>query len=272
MRLQKIDFREPHVMAILNVTPDSFYKESRCFTVEEIESRVRDIIAEGASIIDVGGYSSRPNADDISIEEEWSRVERALKVLQRIAPQVIISLDTFRADIAERAIDKFGPLIINDISGGELDSRLIDVVSRYKVPYIIMHMRGTPQNMQQHTDYEDIIEEVTQYFKSKVSYLKSVGIDDIIIDPGFGFAKSIEQNYTLLSNLNALCSLEYPLLVGISRKSMIYKTLGVSANEALAGTIALNWEALRQGATIIRVHDVREASDTIKLYKKMMKL
>ncbi|MFI3280444.1 MAG: dihydropteroate synthase [Rikenellaceae bacterium] len=265
-----IDFQTPQVMAILNVTPDSFYKQSRTFSADEIEDRVKKIISEGATIIDVGGYSSRPMADDISIEEEWNRVDRGVGIIRRLAPQMAISIDTFRSEVAAHVIEKYGPVIINDISAGEIDPKLIDIAAKYRVPYIAMHMRGTPQTMQQLTNYDNIIEDVTLYFESKIGQLKSRGVDNIIIDPGFGFAKTIEQNYMLMSNLNRLSNLGYPILAGVSRKSMIYKVLEISAEESLTGTIALNWEALRQGAMILRVHDVREAVETLKIFNKLI--
>ncbi len=266
----KLNLHEPQVMGILNITPDSFYSASRNFTSEEVEIRVREMICQGATIIDIGGYSSRPNAEDVSEEEEWRRIDLGLSALRRVAPEVAVSLDTFRSYVAQRALNKYGWLIINDISAGEMDARLIDIVAEYQVPYIAMHMRGTPQTMQDHAVYDSVVEDVINYFNGKIQQLKYCGITDIILDPGFGFAKNVEQNYALLSSLNKLCELGYPVLAGISRKSMIYKPLGVEASEALAGTIALNWEALRQGATLIRVHDVREASDIVKIYKKFL--
>ncbi len=274
MKPQRIDinFWEPQVMAILNVTPDSFYSESRAFELSEIEQRVAQILLEGATIIDIGGYSSRPDADDISIDEEWRRVEMALGVVRRVAPFMTVSIDTFRAEIAERAIEMFGAVIINDISAGELDHRLMSVAAKYKVPYLAMHMRGTPKTMQQQCSYVDVVEEVVQYFKAKIEQLKELGVKDIIIDPGFGFAKSMEQNYALMSGLNRMKELGYPILVGVSRKSMIYKLLSVTPEESLTGTIALNWEALRQGATLLRVHDVRQAVECVTIYKQMFEL
>ncbi len=263
-----IDFSKPQVMAVLNVTPDSFYKKSRTYTTYEIERRVEQIIAEGATIIDIGGYSSRPDADDVPVEEEIRRVERGLEVVRRLAPDMAVSIDTFRSLVAKLAIIRFGALIINDISAGEMDPELMHVAAKYKVPYIAMHMRGTPQTMQQQTDYHDVVEEVLGYFRAKVEQLRALGVEHIVLDPGFGFAKTVEQNYSLMANLNRLKEFGLPILVGVSRKSMIYKTLECDPSEALSGTIALNWEALRQGATIIRVHDVREAVDTIKIYNK----
>ena len=266
----RIDFFQPQVMAIVNVTDDSFYEGSRTQSDDAIVERVREVVEQGATIVDVGGYSSRPGAKDISVEEEWQRVERGLQAVRSVSKDVAVSVDTFRAEVAERAIKEFGDVIINDISAGELSPRMIDVVAEAGVPYVAMHMRGTPQTMQQNTSYsEGVVAEVCRYFEHRVEYLLGRGVKDIILDPGFGFAKSAEQNFELLAHLSQLCALGYPVLAGLSRKSMIYNTLGVTAAEALAGTVALNWEALRQGATILRVHDVREAVDVVQLYEKI---
>lgn len=266
----RIDFFQPQVMAIVNVTDDSFYEGSRTQSDDAIVERVREVVEQGATIVDVGGYSSRPGAKDISAEEEWQRVQRGLQAVRSVSKGVAVSVDTFRAEVAELAIKEFGDVIINDISAGELSPRMIDVVADAGVPYVAMHMRGTPQTMQQNTTYsEGVVAEVCRYFEQRVEYLLGRGVKDIILDPGFGFAKSAEQNFELLANLSQLCALGYPVLAGLSRKSMIYNTLGVTAAEALAGTVALNWEALRQGATILRVHDVREAADVVQLYKKI---
>ncbi len=264
----RVDLSLPKVMAILNVTPDSFYAKSRTFTQAEIEARVAKIVHEGADIIDIGGYSSRPNADDVSPDEEWRRVDRGIAVVRSIAPEMLISVDTFRAEVAEQAILKHGYLMINDISAGDIDSEMIAVAAKYRVPYIAMHMKGTPQTMQSNTDYNDVVEDVLAYFRTKVESLKVAGVEDVIIDLGFGFAKNVEQNYELLASMHRFCELGYPILAGLSRKSMIYKLLGTDASEALAGTIALNWESLNQGASIIRVHDVKEAADIVKVFRK----
>lgn len=266
----RIDFFQPQVMAIVNVTDDSFYEGSRTQSDDAIVERVREVVEQGAAIVDVGGYSSRPGAKDISVEEEWQRVQRGLQAVRSVSKDVAVSVDTFRAEVAELAIKEFGDVIINDISAGELSPRMIDVVADAGVPYVAMHMRGTPQTMQLNTIYsEGVVAEVCRYFEHRVEYLLRCGVKDIILDPGFGFAKSAEQNFELLAHLSQLCALGYPVLAGLSRKSMIYNTLGVTAAEALAGTVALNWEALRQGATILRVHDVREAADVVQLYKKI---
>ena len=264
------DFSEPQVMAIVNVTDDSFYAQSRTSSEEAISERVREAVGQGATIVDVGGYSSRPGAEDVSAEEEWQRVRRGLQAVRSVSEDIAVSVDTFRAEVAKRAIEEFGDVIINDISAGELSPQMVDVVAEAGVPYIAMHMKGSPQTMQQMTSYdEDITSAVCHYFEDKVEYLLSKGIQQIVLDPGFGFAKSVEQNYELLAGLNRLCQMGYPVLAGVSRKSMIYKPLGITAQEALTGTIALNWEALRQGATILRVHDVREAAEIVTLYKKL---
>ncbi len=254
-------------MAILNVTPDSFFAESRSNTRERVAQRAREVIEQGATIIDIGGYSSRPGADDVPMKEEWCRVEMGLSIVREISTEVAISVDTFRGEVARRAVEKFGAIIINDITAGEADPTIWDVAAKYKLPYIAMHMRGMPQSMQGLTEYQDIVAEVVTYFTQRVQILKSKGIEDIILDPGFGFATSLEQNYTLMTGLNRLCDLGYPVLSGVSRKSMIYKLLDTTPQDALAGTIALGWESLRQGAKILRVHDVREAVESVKIFK-----
>ena len=257
-------------MAILNVTPDSFYAGSRNLEASDIERRVKEALEEGATMIDVGGYSSRPGADEVPVEEEWRRVEMGVDAVRRLAPDVVVSVDTFRSEVARRAVERFGWLVINDISAGELDTEMIPQVARLGVPYIAMHMKGTPKTMQSQTDYErDITSEEVTYFEEKCLSLQEAGIarEQIILDPGFGFAKTLEQNYALLGGLHRLVEMGYPVLAGLSRKSMIYKTLNVTPNETLAGTVALDWECLRQGATILRVHDVREAVDSVKLFE-----
>ena len=264
-----LDLSQPQVMTIVNVTDDSFFAGSRTIDKSAIVNRVQQALEAGATMFDVGGYSSRPGAKELSVEEEWSRVRIGLQAVRSVSGSVPVSVDTFRSEVARRALEEFGELIINDISAGELDSAMIDVVAQYKVPYIAMHMRGTPQTMQSNTHYEsDVVEEVCQYFERKCAELKSRGVEHIILDPGFGFAKSLEQNYELLANLNRLCAMGYPVLVGVSRKSMIYKLLGVTPAEALNGTTALHWEALRQGATILRVHDTQEAAEVVKIFNK----
>ncbi len=263
------DFSQPRVMAILNVTPDSFFAGSRMPDAPHVERRVREAVAEGASIIDVGGYSSRPGADEVSPGEEWRRVKLGVGAVRRLAPGMAVSVDTFRSEVAARAIERFGPLIINDISAGELDPAMPAVAAKYGVPYIAMHMKGDPKTMQSLTDYKrDITAEVVAYFEARVAALLAAGIarEHLVLDPGFGFAKTTEQNYELLAGLHRLCALGYPVLAGLSRKSMIYRVLGVIPAQSLAGTVALGWECLRQGAAILRVHDVREAVDTVRIF------
>ena len=263
------DFSQPRVMAILNVTPDAFFAGSRMPDAPHVERRVREAVAEGASIIDVGGYSSRPGADEVSPDEEWRRVELGVEAVRRLAPGMAVSVDTFRSEVAARAIERFGPLIINDISAGELDPAMPAVAAKYGVPYIAMHMKGDPKTMQSLTDYKrDITAEVVAYFEARVAALLAAGIarEHLVLDPGFGFAKTTEQNYELLAGLHRLCALGYPVLAGLSRKSMIYRVLGVTPAQSLAGTVALGWECLRQGAAILRVHDVREAVDTVRIF------
>lgn len=269
MKPLQIDFSTPQVMAILNVTPDSFYAGSRMPDGDAVERRVREAVAEGAQLIDVGGYSSRPGADEVPADEEWRRVALGVEAVRRLAPDVPVSVDTFRSDVAAKAVETFGPLIINDISAGELDPAMFSVAAEYGVPYIAMHMKGDPQTMQSQTDYRrDITTEVVDYFRTRTEAMLAAGIrrENIVLDPGFGFAKTMEQNYELLAGLHELCALGYPVLAGLSRKSMIYKALDTTPAGSLAGTVALGWECLRQGAKILRVHDVREAADTVKLF------
>lgn len=266
----KAGFSRPCVMAILNATPDSFYAGSRTADLAAMERRVLECLEQGADLIDVGGYSSRPGAAEVPPDEEWRRVEAALGTVRRLAPQMPVSVDTFRASVAERAVERFGEVIVNDISAGELDPAMPATVARLGVPYIAMHMKGDPQTMQTLTDYRrDIVTEVCDYFRRRVGELTAAGIrrENIVLDPGFGFAKTVGQNYELLAGLHELCELGFPVLAGLSRKSMIYKVLDVSPAEALAGTVALGWEALRQGAAVLRVHDVREAADTVRLFR-----
>lgn len=267
-----LDLSHPRVMAIVNVTDDSFYRGSHNISEEQLLQRVSCAIMDGAEIIDIGGYSSRPAANDVPLEQEWSRVERGLRAVRAVSESVAVSVDTFRAEVARRVLDSFGAVIINDISAGEADVQMIDAVAKYGVPYVAMHMRGTPATMQQMTDYpEGVVEEVCRYLEQKVKALQEQGIEQVILDPGFGFAKSLEQNYELLAGLHRLCGMGYPVLAGLSRKSMIYKALDIAPDDALNGTTALNWEALRQGATILRVHDVKEAREVVKLFEQYKK-
>lgn len=263
-----LDLSQPQVMTIINVTDDSFFEGSRTVDERSIVARVEQAVAQGATILDVGGYSSRPGAAELSVEDEWQRVRLGLRAVRSVS-DIPVSVDTFRSEVARRAVEEFGELIINDISAGELDANMVDVVAKYDLPYVAMHMRGTPQTMQSRTDYgQDIASEVCQYFERRVEELRQRGVRKIILDPGFGFAKTLEQNYELLGGLNRLMAMGYPVLVGVSRKSMIYKLLGVTSAEALNGTTALHWEALRQGATILRVHDTREAVEVVRIFNK----
>lgn len=261
----------PQVMGILNVTPDSFYAGSRKQTEEEIAMRAESILNEGGTIIDIGGYSSRPDAAEVSEEEEMARLEMALRIITRNYPDAILSVDTFRSAIARRCVEEFGVAIINDISGGELDTDMFPTIAKLKVPYIMMHMRGTPQTMQQFTHYTHLTADILQWFAERVEKLYQMGANDIIIDPGFGFSKTLEQNYELMRHLSDFRLLELPLLVGISRKSMIYKLLGGTPSDSLNGTIALNTFALLNGANILRVHDVRAAVETVKIVSQLRK-
>lgn len=254
------------VMAIINITCDSFYAGSRTATKRQIALRAEEAVAHGATILDLGGYSTRPGAADVTSEEELARLSLALSTIRTIDPQVNLSIDTFRSEIVERVYDQWGSVTVNDISAGEIDSRMIPLVGRLKLPYIAMHMRGTPQTMQSMASYENIVQEVREFFVAKIEECHSAGITDLMIDPGFGFAKSTEHNFELLRSMHLICDLGVPLLAGLSRKSMIWRTLGVTPSDALIGTAALNWEALRQGATVLRVHDVKEAVEVIKLF------
>ena len=259
-----MDLSDPQVMGILNVTPDSFYSASRKNTEQEIADRVEAILAEG------GAYSSRPGADDVSAEEEMSRLRSGLKILRNIASDAVVSVDTFRADVAKMCVEEYGVQIINDISGGELDTRMFSTVAELGVPYILMHMKGDPQTMQNGPHYDDLLTEVLRYFGSKVQQLHELGVKDIILDPGFGFAKTLEHNYELMNRMQDLQVLELPILVGVSRKSMIYRLRGGSPEEALNGTSVLNTLALLKGASILRVHDVKAATEVVRIVKKML--
>lgn len=264
-----IDLAEPQVMGILNVTPDSFYSGSRKQTEEDIRNRVKQIIDEGGQMIDIGAYSSRSGADDVSTQEEMARLRHGMKIVNEMAPDMPVSVDTFRADVAKMCVEELGVGIINDISGGELDKRMFETVAKLGVPYILMHMKGTPQTMQQAPHYDDLMKEIMLYFAEKIQKLRDLGQKDIILDPGYGFAKTIEHNYELLAHQEMLHVFELPLLVGISRKSMIFRLLGSSPEESLNGTSVLNTIALQKGASILRVHDVKECVEVVKIVKMM---
>ena len=261
-----LDLSTPCVMGILNVTPDSFYSMQ---TEGEIEARVRQILEEGAAIIDVGAYSSRSNADHVSAEEEMNRLRLGLEVLRRTAPDAIVSVDTFRADVARMCVEEYGVAIINDIAAGEMDADMFSTVAELNVPYIMMHMQGTPQNMQQHPHYDNLLREVFLYFARKVQQLRDLGVKDIVLDPGFGFGKTLEHNYQLMAHLEEFRLFELPLLVGVSRKSMIHRLLDTTPQEALNGTTVLHTLALMKGADILRVHDVRQAVEAVKIVEAM---
>ena len=254
------------VMGILNVTPDSFFDGGRHLSQSNITHKLEQMVAEGADIIDIGGYSSRPGAAQISEKQELERILPAIQLARAVSPDIPISIDTFRSTVAVRALDE-GADMINDISGGALDPQMFQLIADRQVPYVIMHMKGNPQNMMGHTDYHNLLTDIMQYFVEKVSLLRDLGVNDVVIDPGFGFAKTIEQNFELLGNLSFLQELRLPLLVGLSRKSMVYKTLHINPEDALTGTVAVNTMALMKGASILRVHDVKEAIQTIKLFK-----
>lgn len=256
----------PKIMGILNATPDSFFAGSRKQTEREVAERTLQILEEGATFVDVGAYSTRPGAVEVSEEEESDRLSATLSIVRREAPEALISVDTFRAKVARRCVEDFGAHIINDISGGDADAEMFDTVAALRVPYILMHCQGTPQTMQVAPHYNNVTAEVITDLSRKVRQLRQRGVRDIIIDPGFGFGKTLDHNYTLLRQLNDFRIFDLPLLVGISRKSMITKTLGITPDEALNGTTALNAFSLMQGANILRVHDVKAATEVVKLY------
>lgn len=266
-----LDLSGPCVMGILNITPDSFYAGSRMQTEAEIAARAQQILDEGARIIDIGAYSFRPNAENVSPREEMERLRMGLEILRKTQPGAVISVDTFRADVARMCVEEYGVAIINDIAAGEMDADMFRTVVELNVPYIMMHMQGTPQNMQQHPHYDNLLKEVFLYFAQKVQQLRDLGMKDIILDPGFGFGKTVEHNYELLAHLEEFRVFELPLLVGISRKSMIYRLLGNTPQDALNGTTVLDTICLLKGADILRVHDVREAVETVKIVEAMRK-
>lgn len=259
-----IDLSVPRVMGIINVTTDSFYDGGKTFSEKEILKQAEKMLMEGATFLDVGGYSSRPGADEISEIEEIQRVVGAVEGILKRFPEAVISVDTFRSKTAKKAVEA-GAALVNDVSGGSLDAEMFKTVAKLKVPYILMHMRGTPKTMAKYTDYKNVTLEVLKYLSGKIAQARAEGIDDIIADPGFGFAKTREQSFELLNNLELFQNLEVPILAGLSRKSMIYKTLGTSADNALNGTTSLNTIALLKGASLLRVHDVKEAVDCVKL-------
>ena len=265
---QLIDLSTPKVMGILNVTPNSFYDGGKFKSESDILNQVGKMLNDGATFIDIGAYSSKPNAEFVSEEEEISRIIPIVNLILKHFPDTLISIDTFRSQVAELSIQN-GASLINDISAGSLDEKMFEVIAKYNVPYIMMHMRGTPETMQSLTNYENIVKEILFYFSEKVAKARSFGINDLIVDPGFGFAKNTDQNFEVLQKLELFQFLELPILVGFSRKSMIYKTLNTSSNEALNGTTVLNTISLNKWANILRVHDVKEAVECVTLFNKM---
>jgi dihydropteroate synthase len=270
IRGRLLTFEEPKIMGILNITPDSFFDGGRHKSDLGILKQAEKLLYEGASFIDVGGYSSRPGAAEISIEEELNRAIPAIKIICREFPSAMVSIDTFRSEVAIAAVDE-GAGMINDISGGSLDTKMFETVAALNVPYVLMHMRGDPATMTKQTEYVNLRKDILDYFHAKVHQLQQLQVKDIVIDPGFGFAKTREQNFELLNHLNTFDILEKPLLVGLSRKSMVWKTLNFSAEEALNGTTVLNTIAVMKGASILRVHDVKEAKECITLFSAMNK-
>jgi dihydropteroate synthase len=267
---QLVDLNTPKVMGIINTTPNSFYAESRKTSEKELLKQVEKMLDEGADFIDVGGYSTPPGAPRVEESEELKRVLPAIENILKHFPDTLISTDTFRAQVAEKSIEA-GAAIINDISAGDLDPNMMKIVAKHQVPYIMMHMRGTPQTMKDLNQYEDLLQEILFYFSQKVNTARALGINDIVVDPGFGFAKNISQNFELLSKMELLKILGLPVLAGLSRKSLIYKTLNISAEQALNGTTFLNTVALSKGAAILRVHDVKEAVECTKLFAELNK-
>ena len=263
-----MNFSVPKIMGILNITPDSFYDGGRYNSKDKIEQQTEKMIISGADIVDVGGYSSRPGAKDISIEDELNRVIPVIEIIKQKFPKTIVSIDTFRSKVASEAIIS-GADIVNDISGGNLDSAMFETVSKHKVPYILMHMSGNPGNMMSKTNYENVTKDLCRYFSERIDKAKSCGINDIIIDPGFGFSKTTQQNYELLNNLEFFKEFQRPIVVGVSRKSMIYKTLNTTPDKALNGSSVLHTISLMKGANILRTHDVKEALECIKIVSQL---
>ncbi|MCD0469261.1 dihydropteroate synthase [Flavobacterium sp. JAS] len=265
---QLIDLSIPKVMGILNVTPNSFFDGGKYKNEAEIISQVDKMLSEGATFIDIGAYSSKPSAEFVTEQEEIERIVPVIELILKHFPETLLSIDTFRAAVTKASIES-GAALINDIAAGELDDKMVEVIAQYNVPYIMMHMRGNPQTMQSLTQYDDIVKEMLFYFSEKVKHARSLGINDLILDPGFGFAKTTDQNYEVLQKMELFNLLELPVLAGVSRKSMIYKTLGNTAQDALNGTTVINTIALTKGAKILRVHDVKEAMECVTLFEKM---
>ncbi len=266
---KKIDFSNKAVMGILNVTPDSFF-DGGCYSSEvALRNRIDQILGEDADIIDLGAYSTRPGAPDVSVDEELKRLDVAMELIRRYHPDAIVSIDTFRSSVASAINRCFGPVIVNDISGGTMDPDMFDFVAESGLPYIMMHIQGTPETMQDNPEYDDVTLQVKAFFQQRVSMLAERGFSNLILDPGFGFGKRIEHNYKLLNEMDSLIDLGFPILVGVSRKSMIYKVIGGAPADALNGTTVLNTIALLRGASILRVHDVRQAVETVRLVKEL---
>lgn len=263
-----MDFSCPKIMGVINITPDSFYDGGKYTDKNSILARAKELISEGADIIDIGAYSSKPGAEHISEKEELQRLTMALEIILKTYPEIIISVDTFRSSVAKTAVKDYHVSIINDISGGKLDDKMHNTIAKLQVPYIVMHMPGNPQNMQSKTKYTNLINDIIDFLGTQIDLLKQKGVNDLIIDPGFGFGKTIEQNYQILAHLKAFGILGCPVLAGISRKSMIHRFLEIPAEDSLTGTISLNMLALVNGADILRVHDVKEAKQTIRLFLK----
>lgn len=264
------NFSAPKVMGILNLTPDSFYAASRVQTDQEVVRRTEQMMAEGADIIDVGACSTRPGAEVPDADEEMARLRRGLAAVRRAAPQAVVSVDTFRADVARMSVEEFGADMVNDVSGGEADGEMFGTVARLHVPYVLTHIKGTPQTMQNNPRYGDVACEVLQWLSRKVAALHELGANDVVVDPGFGFGKTLDDNYRMMCHLERFKVLECPVLVGVSRKSMIYNLLGVEPEGALNGTTSLHAVALMKGADILRVHDVRAAAEAVKIVRKVM--
>jgi dihydropteroate synthase len=256
-------------MGILNVTPDSFYSGSRTQTSKQIAERVEQLRNEGADIIDIGACSTRPGSEQPTIDEEMNRLQMGLKVVQDVWPEAILSVDTYRSKVAQVCVEEYGVAMVNDIAAGQMDEEMFPTVARLGVPYVLMHMQGTPETMQQNPHYDNLLKEICLFFAERINRLRQLGVKDIILDPGFGFGKTLEQNYQLLANLHGMRFMELPILFGASRKSMAWKLLNVSPEEALNGTTALNTIALMKGANILRVHDVKEAREAIKIVEKL---
>lgn len=266
---QLMDLSQPRVMGILNITPDSFYADSRKQTEKDIIARIHQILDEGGDFIDIGAYSSRPDASDVSPKEEMERLKYGLEILRNECPEAVVSVDTFRADVAKMCVEKYGVALINDIAAGQMDPEMFSTIAQLKVPYIMMHMQGTPQNMQKNPHYDNPVKEIILYFAEKIEKLRASGVKDLIIDPGFGFGKTLAHNYEILDKLEELQMFQLPILIGISRKSMVYKLLGGGPEDALNGTTALHAIALMKGARILRVHDVKAATETVRIFQAL---